>query len=129
MANLLAKNGKIIGGVPQDGYVEYSTSEKIIGTWIDGKPLYQKTIQAKAGAVTTDGTMVNKTTAHNIANIESRIGCYINGSAMLHLFGNANAIRYCDAYFDTTNVTIRTNSTTFSNATVYVTIQYTKTTD
>lgn len=32
-----------ISGEDLPGYIHYSTEETIIGTWIDGKPLYQKT--------------------------------------------------------------------------------------
>ncbi len=34
----------------------YSTSEKVVGTWIDGKPLYQKTIQMQTVSAGTTGT-------------------------------------------------------------------------
>ena len=47
----------------------YSTNELIIGTWIDGKPLYQKLINV--------GTLPNatkKTVNHNIANLKYIVG-------------------------------------------------------
>jgi hypothetical protein len=34
---------------------EYSTTEKIVGTWIDGKPLYQKTISYTCPTCSTEG--------------------------------------------------------------------------
>ena len=43
----------------------YSTKEQVIGQWLDGKPIYQKTINT--------GALPNKTTktvAHNISNID-----------------------------------------------------------
>ena len=42
---------------------DYSTDEQIIGTWIDGKPLYQKTFEVNSLG---SGT---KTIAHGISNI------------------------------------------------------------
>lgn len=33
------------GGGGSSGGINYSTNEQVIGTWIDGKPLYQKTIE------------------------------------------------------------------------------------
>lgn len=45
-----------------DEKFNYSTEEKVVGTWIDGKPLYQKTYS---------GTMVNASSeAKNIINID-----------------------------------------------------------
>ena len=32
----------------------YSTEEQVIGTWIDGKPLYRKVVQFTIGAINTD---------------------------------------------------------------------------
>lgn len=40
---------------------DYSTSEKIIGTWVDNKTLYQKTLSFTVPTCTTDGTEVNTT--------------------------------------------------------------------
>ena len=37
---------------------KYSTSEQIVGEWIDGKPIYQKTFQITVPS-TTDGNMVD----------------------------------------------------------------------
>ena len=42
--------------------MKYSTDEQIVGEWIDGKPLYQKTVDL---GVLTNGKVVN----HNISNI------------------------------------------------------------
>ena len=44
---------------------KYSTTEQVIGTWIDGKPIYRKVINF--------GSLPNaesKSVAHNIANID-----------------------------------------------------------
>ena len=40
---LTVSNGEAVWG--SSGGINYSSSEKVIGTWIDGKPLYQKTIE------------------------------------------------------------------------------------
>lgn len=53
------KNGAVAGGHT------YSTTEQIVGTWIDGSPVYEKTINF--------GTLPNNTTKevqHNISNVE-----------------------------------------------------------
>lgn len=51
---------------------EYSTSEKIIGTWIDGKPLYQKTFN------TTEAFNVNVSSSKTITLISSGVDKIIN---------------------------------------------------
>ena len=55
-------------GVPT---VHYSTSEQVIGTWIDGKPLYQTTVHI--GNLTFDTNWHN--VAHGITNIDKVISC------------------------------------------------------
>lgn len=47
---------------------EYSTTEKIVGTWINGKPVYQKTF---TGELTTDEAWNDF--AHNISNLDEII--------------------------------------------------------
>ena len=42
----------------KSGTVNYSTDEQTIGTWIDGKPLYQKTIVTSLPNTSTDGSAV-----------------------------------------------------------------------
>ena len=41
----------------------YSLEEQIIGTWIDGRPLYRKVIESTMPTATTDGTAVAKNIA------------------------------------------------------------------
>lgn len=43
-------------GIPNSGGISYSTAEQVVGTWIDGKPLYQKTWQlAESATVSSNG--------------------------------------------------------------------------
>lgn len=46
---------------------EYSTTEKIIGRWYDGKPLYQKVILYTGGISST----INNRHAHGIKNVDT----------------------------------------------------------
>ena len=108
---------------------DYSTTEKVVGTWIDGKPLYQKTIQL--------GTLPNNTTIdypHNILDVKSFL--YIECVAV-HKTTNVT-ILLNDVTSDRTNasrvVAFQNNiklSTTndLSSYDGYATIRYTKTTD
>ena len=112
----------------------YSTDERIIGQWIDGKPLYQKTIYF--------GALPNKTTkqvAHGIANI----------GKVISIVGTAASDTYTTSIPKITDIpstsTANQQAAVFVTSTViavdgryadssaytdcYITIQYTKTTD
>lgn len=54
-------NGEISNGFVQSSCC-YSTTEQVIGKWIDGKPLYQKTF---TGTCTTQNTFTNFGTIPN----------------------------------------------------------------
>lgn len=109
---------------------QYSTEEQLIGTWIDGKPLYQKTL-VKTGGVSTNVTYFNdelpnidylqKTSASFITNINRYESEYINDSNdKLQVLVNVNSNNVGGVY---TLFALRTVSE------MYVTVQYTKTTN
>ena len=117
---------------------EYSTNEKIIGTWIDGKPLYGKTITF------TSTISANATTsiAHNITNaknifidygasfVEANIGTDNYMSYNLPLIGYTGNITdkmYC--YANPTDINFYANGSWGPNWTKHITLKYTKTTD
>lgn len=107
----------------------YSTTEQQTPfTWIDGKPIYKKTVNT--------GTMPNKTrkqVAHNISNL----GFIISMSGMA--YGNSTyiPIPYADTtsanslgfYASSTELIIFTGQNASYLTTSYVTLYYTKTTD
>lgn len=114
----------------------YSTSEQIIGRWLDGKPLYQVTINFGAGPVAGQ----SKTVQANIANIDKIIdykGISIsNGGSVSLPFVHPTGLHYA-IQLDTRNKTaskidVLVNTGTEMSLTasnIYVTLQYTKTTD
>ena len=60
---------KSVGGSSSSGgQVNYSTTEQVIGTWVDGKPLYQKTIIANNIAV--NRTDADSQFKHGVSDIE-----------------------------------------------------------
>ena len=106
----------------------YSTSEKIVGKWIDGKPIYQKTFTG-----TTSATTSSDSVAGTIANFDTLVNS--NGTIFLagtwgvnqHSLPYDNVIEY---YIDTSNQVIIHKQNEIANTKQYmVTIQYTKTTD
>ena len=112
---------------------DYSETEKIVGTWVDGKPLYQKTIDC--------GVMPNSTTktvAHNISNIASIVsltGVAQNGDNVsgfiplpLTMVGSSTTYQiYMKATY--TDIVFKSDSNMSEFSKSYVTLQYTKTTD
>lgn len=136
--------GMVRGLVPSVKYTldNYSTEEKLIGTWTDGKPLYQKTIVFDHQVGTAD--TINLSAPHNIANI-NQIWLAEDSFVVTDQFPNefhtlnfmAAATNYTTsaierAFVDKTKVTIKfapylVNQVT--SAHFYITLRYTKTTD
>ncbi len=109
----------------------YSTEEQVVGTWIDGKPLYQKTVEC--------GTLPNhsvKKTAHNITDadlvfIQNAFGFYPNGNQTIILPTSQDETgKGLQLFVDRTNIFIYCREFNLSDySQSYVTLQYTKTTD
>jgi hypothetical protein len=109
----------------------YSTDEKMIGQWIDGKPLYAKTINT--GALSN---APNKKVAHSISNlgeIVSMLATYHRTDGKWFQISNVHlttANKTLQLSITTTNVEIESNGGDYSDVDKsYVTLQYTKTTD
>lgn len=109
----------------------YSTEEREIGCWTDGKPLYQKTINF--GALPNN---TSKSVAHNISNLGYIVNTQCvaeNPTSHIYLpipFSHRSAIgNQIQLEVSSTDVSIYTalDRTPFSNC--YITLQYTKTTD
>ena len=105
---------------------DYSTDEQIIGSWIDGKPLYQKTFNGIL-------TQAVQNIAHNIANIDSILP--ITGTLLVDVsnkayipFGFYNGNYYAACFATKTNFCFRVHEE-YVNKSYTVIIQYTKTTD
>lgn len=106
----------------------YSTNEvKTGGKWIDGKPIYRKTIYC--GALPNN---TYKNVNHNITNLDIIIKCYgeARGSTARIVLPNASAIpaNAIEIYLDGEYVVIQTGNDR-SGYNGYVTVEYTKTTD
>ena len=116
---------------------DYSTEEKIVGTWIDGSPLYQKTV----GYTTTIGISNNRV-VQTIATLDSNVQV----KSFSGIFSTVNNVLYSfpyisirngltinvESYIDENNRLMlagyRTDTNTMNIANIYVTIQYVKTT-
>ena len=123
---VLRLNGKAYGGGTLAQH--YSTTERLIGTWIDGKPLYERTLSL--GALPNNAI---KTVAHNIANVDlifvsdsffqtgAKASSYLN-------FPNNSLAGQIEIVVDPTNVEIWAGNDRTSWI-GYATVRYTKTTD
>lgn len=105
--------------------MNFSTDEKVIGTWIDGKPLYQKTVDC--------GTMPIATTKEiplNISNVDKIV--YAIGGA--NRSSDSTYISFpdnppCDLYICNGNAYLVTTTDKSGYTYTYLTLRYTKTTD
>lgn len=108
------------------------TSEKIVGVWVDGKPIYRKTFYV-ASLPNNNYTTI----AHNIANIDELVNIYgtmrssnyttvaFNMVGQVALYGEGSILI---VRADRTNITIGTTKD-WSNNVAFITLEYTKTTD
>ena len=120
----------------QDAYVNeycdyYDTNERIVGRWIDGKPIYQITINCGALPNTRD-----KEIAHNVSNIDYVINAFgiginsNNGYSIIIGGTGTNSNHASDVGLHASRSIIKVKAYDDRSAyTGYVTIQYTKTTD
>lgn len=114
----------VYGGDPI--IVDYSTSEINTGaTWINGAPIYKKTIST--------GALPNATTknvAHGISNLDLVIdikGCAWDGSSTWLPIPNAgSSSATIEAYVYSSNIVIATGMDRTGFTTSYVTLYYTK---
>ena len=113
----------------------YSTEEQIVGYWIDGKPIYQKSITVSS-LVTGENSI-----SHNISNLERTIKC--DGTVMRN--GDNYNFYLPIVYMDnitawsivitginqsSVNITVGSNFTgIYALSDLVLTLQYTKTTD
>lgn len=121
----------------------YSTDEKIVGVWLDGKPIYQKTINAVMPQVTTSGTEAYEFTTLGVNNIDKIIKVDTIFFATNFRSGNyvvftpskdSNNIQVdvrppASSELSTWSIKIVSTTTSGNGWTPYITVRYTKTTD
>lgn len=111
------------------GGASYSTEERVVGTWIDGKPLYEITLNP---TVNSGSNTLN----HGIANFKECIRifgkCKYNNTVEVlplpYISTNTQYVITCGNVTPTTYL-VETGLGISSIQDCYVTIQYTKTTD
>ncbi len=117
--NILKYNG--IVWVNDDNLHEYSTEEKIVGKWIDGKPIYEKVI---INNITWSGDS-QQNVQHGIFDLDKIITWQtIIGNYSLPYAGE----KTYQLYYNETNLVYKNNAN-WNNYELKTIIQYTKTTD
>lgn len=108
---------------------EYSTTESVVGTWIDGKSIMQKTISC--GALPNNTTKTVDLTDLNIDLIISLSGFAYNNSYIYTIPKISTGSNSLEIWFDrsTKKLNLRTTTNQSSYANSYITLKYTKTTD
>lgn len=108
----------------------YSTEERQVGCFVDGKPVYQKTIDT--GALPNNTT---KNVNHNISDIDTVVTAFGFAKASginwipIPFVNNTAYTDQVALFVNPTTITLRTSGDRSAYGQSYVTIQYTKTTD
>lgn len=112
-------NGKEYAGSGSEWH-EYSTAEKVVGKWIDGKPIYEKIIDNSIDmGISNSGWQTTGITINNGKMIISCFGISNDNSFQGAIMGYVdNNILFCQTGRNSSSAWVR-----------YFIIQYTKTTD
>ena len=106
----------------------YSKDEKIIGSWINGKPLYQKTFATKVPKVNTQIAL--NLSDMNVENIISFISSFSNNE-IINMAPNTSSDNYLNFWYNKNAKLLHISCTeeNWQEWDLYITIQYTKTSD
>lgn len=106
----------------------YSTEEKVIGTWIDGKTLYEKTIYINTGSTADTDVVVANLNIDNIEYLKIKDGSIFSNNNWWDVnFYYSNTI-YAATYIRPEENAIKGKYGSYILGTGYITINYTKTT-
>ena len=118
---------------------DYSTNEQVIGTWIDGKPLYQRVIVGTLPNCTTEGTVVASNVNHGITNVDlifiasafvKDYADWPTTSSMTRILPyTLNSGSQMKVSIGRTQIQYANGAKTMNGSSVYSVAQYTKTTD
>ena len=118
----------LIGNLKSSTYDVYSTNETVIGTWIDGKPIYRKTFNNIS--VTSSESVVPIATGLTIDNLINISGYLVNNGRWIVTLNSAD-IKYANMVrvaYDKQTSSLQLVAQNWTG-TATVTIEYTKTTD
>lgn len=145
-SGFLTEHQDISGKADENNFTKYSTDEQRIGTWIDGKPIYRKTLVYTVADLTTTKFWAYYPADVNGTEISSlNIDTYTGMSGVTFCANQAVTAgawqpipRVCPDANEAYNIGFGDLKPTrvgvlfgnkYLSATVYLTIEYTKTTD
>lgn len=123
-SKVMEEIGKFDGKIEEvDNKNNYSTEETVVGTWIDGKPIYRKVTQV---SIATNSTAWRSTGVEIPQNIKKTIRRELILDFSSETSNTSFMLRYNNGFVDiasinNTNVNITTND--------FIVLEYTKTTD
>ena len=127
-------NNVFAGGMPSANMtgqqIHYSTNEQVVGTWIDGKPIYQKTINFTTPS--TSGTFFTIPEIVDISKLVNIDGYMLpsNGwRGRINTYQSPTSFTFWNFNEDTKQFYFSTPSSEYLSCDACVTLQYTKTTD
>ena len=124
-------SGEISSAFAQTGLC-YSTNEQIVGKWIDGKPLYQITVDCGMGKnATAWTTTVNISNVENVISMEGiALGTETKPVPFVHPGGLDYQIQLDARDFTSSSFGVLINlRSNYTSKHFYVTVRYTKSTD
>ena len=115
----------------------YSTTETVVGQWIDGKPIYRIVLETTIPTCVTNGTAVTTIYSYdsNIDVVTSIRAIYYRENNYYWSSGytavSGSSIVSSPVYYNTTSrgIIMANNSTGWNGSKAYVILEYTKTTD
>lgn len=110
----------------------YSTEERVVGTWIDGKKIWQKTVVTISPNTSSNGDFAYKTISHGITNIDKIVmsfGNVVTNTISLNMPAFVDLGYKIKFNASKTEIVIANDATTWNDSDVYITLRYTKTTD
>jgi hypothetical protein len=114
--------------IPEDDFHVYSTEEQLVGYWINGKPIYERTIQNNSLSTTIDLSSYNIETVIKLDSIGCDTNTFVNGSPTSGSRWTISGVTSSNSkvnYINASNQYRREGQ----NYTGAIIIQYTKTTD
>ena len=116
------KYSEVVAGT---SFHKYSTTERVVGEWIDGRAVYEKTLNV--------GTVSSGTTfAHGITNLDwiidySLFGLYAGEDKLVSpANGSSGSIGFVISTWNSTNITFTKGNLSYNLSDCYCTIRYIK---
>lgn len=124
---IIMVNGESVN-VPDENYGNYKSEETIIGSWIDGKPLYRRVITDTFGDIGVWKYPYRFSESITVCKLEAIVFSTSGAVAQLPNIDVSNNLRTL-ANYNTGRITIYTDNDKHANQPFTLIIEYTKDSD